>query len=121
MGWRCCLTRALVAFGGLGRRARRRRRRERRQPARRAEVRTRVSLASVCRRSPRLLTTSKGTARLARYVIDALDLGHNEKGISRVLASLAPRLLERSEADIVIAGTDEALAVLGPTTAQSFV
>lgn len=44
---------------------------------------------------------------MARYLVDAVELGHNPKGISRVLASLAPRLLERSGEETLIACTAE--------------
>ncbi len=44
---------------------------------------------------------------MARYLVDAVELGHNPKGISRVLASLVPRLVERSNHEIFIACTVE--------------
>ena len=42
-----------------------------------------------------------------RYLVDAVDLGHNEKGISRVLKSLAPKLVERSSDEILFVCTAE--------------
>jgi glycosyltransferase involved in cell wall biosynthesis len=44
---------------------------------------------------------------VARYLVDAVELGHNPKGISRVLASLVPRLVERSSDETLIACTVE--------------
>jgi glycosyltransferase involved in cell wall biosynthesis len=49
---------------------------------------------------------------VTRYLVDALDLGHNEKGISRVLLSLIPRLLERTD-DILVACTLTGSELLG--------
>lgn len=42
---------------------------------------------------------------MARYLVDALELGRNPKGISRVLASLAPRLVARAADEVFIAAT----------------
>lgn len=44
---------------------------------------------------------------MARYLVDAVELGHNPKGISRVLASLIPRIVERSPDEVLIACTAE--------------
>jgi glycosyltransferase involved in cell wall biosynthesis len=45
---------------------------------------------------------------MSRYLVDALELGHNPKGISRVLASLAPRLVAQATDEILVACTVEA-------------
>jgi glycosyltransferase involved in cell wall biosynthesis len=47
-----------------------------------------------------------------RYLVDALDLGHNEKGVSRVLLSLVPRLLERSD-EVLVACSNTGNELLG--------
>jgi glycosyltransferase involved in cell wall biosynthesis len=44
---------------------------------------------------------------VARYLVDALELGRNPKGISRVLASLAPLLIARATDEVFIACTAE--------------
>ena len=62
-------------------------------------------MASLRRRPTRLLIVS-------RFLIDAVDLGRNEKGISRVLASLVPALLRSSSDEILVACTTEGAALL---------
>jgi glycosyltransferase involved in cell wall biosynthesis len=49
---------------------------------------------------------------MARFLIDAVDLGHNEKGVARVLASLTPRVVERSNEEILVACTGEGIREL---------
>jgi glycosyltransferase involved in cell wall biosynthesis len=59
---------------------------------------------------------------MSRYLIDALDLGHNTKGITRVLSNLVPSLLARSHDEILIASTSEGREILaGIGAAQSVV
>lgn len=55
---------------------------------------------------------------MTRYLIDALDLGHNAKGITRVLSSLIPRVIERSNAEIVIACTVAGASQLDPLSLE---
>lgn len=45
---------------------------------------------------------------MARYLVDALELGRNPKGISRVLASLAPRVVDRAKSEVFIACSTDA-------------
>ena len=40
---------------------------------------------------------------MSRYLIDAVELGRNPKGIARVLASLTPRVIARSTDDVFVA------------------
>jgi glycosyltransferase involved in cell wall biosynthesis len=66
---------------------------------------------------------------LSRYLIDAVELGQNPKGIARVLASLTPRVVERSPDEVFVACTNRGAAeaagvpgdrlVLVPRTLQS--
>lgn len=57
-------------------------------------------------------------AHVRRYLIDAIDLGHNTKGISRVLGSLVPHLVRQSDDAIVIACTAEGRDLLGASDAE---
>ena len=50
--------------------------------------------------------------RVGRYLVDAYDLGHNPKGISRVLSSLIPRLVQQRDGDILVACAPEARSLL---------
>jgi glycosyltransferase involved in cell wall biosynthesis len=45
---------------------------------------------------------------VARYLVDALELGRNPKGISRVLASLAPQVVTRATDEVFVACTTDA-------------
>ena len=42
-----------------------------------------------------------------RYLIDAMELGHNPKGISRVLEALTPRIVSQASNDVFVACTSE--------------
>jgi glycosyltransferase involved in cell wall biosynthesis len=49
-----------------------------------------------------------------RFLFDALDLGHNPKGVGRVLSSVVPHLVEQAPDEIVIVCTAAGIELLDP-------